>query len=191
MLFIRATNAYREGHYAAAVRDAEGSVASVPVCRANERPAPGMIACAAAARLGRSADAQRHCAGAREVDGLQRDKRLWLEVQLADAEVKLILGNPAGATEQVTTVLPDLESTQSSADRWRSFAVLAGAATGIARTQAREQLTRELRGFAYVVGRGDLRILVTRGRTSHGGCRLRYSRKETTDMSGSGGSLKI
>jgi tetratricopeptide (TPR) repeat protein len=152
MLLVRSGNAYRQGRYPAALSDAQRSIV-VGSGLSSERTARAhLVACAASARLARSADAQRHCSAARDVEGLDRHKRLWLEVQLAEAEVKVMLGNLAGAAEQAMAALPDLETSETSTDRWRSLAVLAAAATSAAHAEARNRLKRELAALQALWG---------------------------------------
>jgi hypothetical protein len=149
MLSVRAANAYRQGRYAAAVSDARKSIAAGAGLSEERTARAHLIACAAGARLGR-ADAPKHCADA-HVAGLERNRHLWLEVQLVDTEVKLMGGDATGAAEQLSDVLPAIEESQSAVARWRSLALLA-AASPAARIGAQEKLTREFAALRALWG---------------------------------------
>jgi tetratricopeptide (TPR) repeat protein len=160
-LIVSAGNAFREGRYATAWSDARKSIA-VGSGRSIERAARGnLIACAAGARL-RRPDAPKHCAEARSVDRLERNLDLWLEVQFVDAEVKLTLGTSTGVAQQLTATLALLDQSHSLADRWRYFALLAGASVGTARVDAHEQLTNELDALRASWGELDFQTWIHR-----------------------------
>jgi tetratricopeptide (TPR) repeat protein len=169
MLWMRAGNSHRQGKYAAAFADARKSL-SVGAGLSSERVTrANLIACAAGTQL-RLPAAPKHCADARDLAGLEGNTPLWVDVQLVDAQTRLMLGRPEGVADQLTAVRRVLETSQSVADRWRVAALVAALLSGGGKTQATADLTRELAAlramwgdsmYSSWLGRVDVRATLT------------------------------
>jgi hypothetical protein len=95
--------------------------------------------------LKRIVDAERYCAAARNRDGIEGLPRLWLEVQLVDAEVRLLIGNAAAVDlQQIEALSAAGDASKPSADNWRALALLAAIQPGAAADAARTGLTHNL-----------------------------------------------
>ena len=143
MLWVRASDALRRGGYAEAQANAVRALA-VGERRSVERTVrANLIACAALAHLKQKVDAERHCAEARNTPGIEGLPRLWREVQLLDAQVKLVTGNVAAIDDRQIQALTDAaDGSKPNADTWRALALLAAIRSGPAAEAARAALTR-------------------------------------------------